>query len=332
MPLNKNASFRYRVIDQCLGRKYKRHTLEELVTEVSNALREQFGLMQGVSKRTIQADIQIMRSLPPRGFGAEIICEHGHYFYADTSYSILNAPLNTTDINALKEIGLLLGQFTFLPHFERLKQMLQKLKGHTERQLYERELISLEMKQYVAGMEYQPLIFDALLDGRQLQIVYKPFREMPIAMLVHPFLLKEYNNRWYLLCQSDHREGLSVLALDRMQEVKQLEYKAVDCPVDTATYYNNVIGVTITAHEQIEEVVFSITDERLPYLETKPLHQTQKVETDGDKHIVRLQVIINNELKSNLLSLSPDIKVLNPPSLVEDIKGMIGKAIEQYET
>lgn len=330
MPLNKNASFRYRVIDQCLGQKYKRHTLEDLISEVSHELREQFGLTQGVSKRTIQSDLQIMRSLPPRGFGAEIICEAGEYFYLDPSYSILNAPLNKIDINALNEISILLGQFKMLPHFELLNQMLVKLKGFSERQTYERDMISLEINQPVTGMEFLPFVFEAVINRIQLKIIYKPFKEEVMSLIVHPFLLKEYNNRWYLLSQTDHREGLSLLALDRMLEIQQIEGQAMVCPIDTNTYYNKVVGVTIPEHATIEEVHFSISEDRLPYLQTKPVHSTQQIEMLEEKVVVKLQVIINKELKAELLSLSPDIKVLQPQHLVSEMQELFQQSLAQY--
>lgn len=331
MPLNKNASFRYRVIDLCLGRKYKRHTLEELISEVSRELMEQFGYKKGVSKRTIQSDIQIMRSQPPRGFGAEIVCEHGEYFYLDPSYSIMNAPLNHTDINALNEIGLLLSQFKTLPHYDRLNQMLSKLKGFSDRQYFQRDVITLDINPAVAGTEFLPLIFASLLTGIQLKIIYKPFKEEAFSITVHPFLLKEYNNRWYLLCQSDHRDGLSLLALDRMQEVQQLEDQAMDCPVDCATYYDHVIGVSITEGATIEKVEFSISADRLPYLQTKPLHQTQQIDMLENNAVVKLQVIINNELKSALLGLGPDVKVLHPQHLAIEMQELLQQSLALYK-
>lgn len=330
MPLNKNASFRYRVIDHCLGKRFTRHTINDLVREVSEALFEQFGVRNGVSKRTIQSDIQIMRSQPPRGFGAEIVCESGEYYYSIPGYSILNAPLNTTDINLLKEISLLLSEFKYLPHFERLNEMLGKLKGYTARQLFEKNIISLEIKQFVAGTEYLPLIFDALLQKKQLRIDYKPFTEAMITVVVHPYLLKEYNNRWYLLCDASHREGLSVLALDRIKGIQHLEIAANVCPIDISTYYNNVIGVSIPENAQMKQVKFSINNDRLPYIETKPLHTSQKIELIGDRFFVSLQIIINKELKATLLSLCPDIVVLHPPELVREIKAMLKKSLTKH--
>ncbi|HPI85009.1 MAG TPA: hypothetical protein PLR01_01440, partial [Bacteroidales bacterium] len=72
MPQNKNASFRYRVINSCLRNQFRQWTLDDLIAEVSVQMHEQFGVAGGISKRTIQADLNIMRSDPPRGFAAPI--------------------------------------------------------------------------------------------------------------------------------------------------------------------------------------------------------------------------------------------------------------------
>lgn len=62
MPVNKNALIRYKTIDRCLRNKYRRWTLDDLVEACSDALYEMEGITMGVSARTVQAYIQVMRS------------------------------------------------------------------------------------------------------------------------------------------------------------------------------------------------------------------------------------------------------------------------------
>ena len=62
MPVNKNALIRYKTIDYCLRNPYRRWTVEDLVDACSDALYEFEGIRRGVSLRTVQGDIQIMRS------------------------------------------------------------------------------------------------------------------------------------------------------------------------------------------------------------------------------------------------------------------------------
>ena len=94
MPVNKNALLRYKTIDNCLRNKYRRWTLEDLVDACSDALYEMEGICKGVSVRTIQADIQMMRS-DKLGFNAPIeVYEHKYYRYADDNYSITQMPIS----------------------------------------------------------------------------------------------------------------------------------------------------------------------------------------------------------------------------------------------
>lgn len=95
MPANKNALIRYKTIDRCLRNKYRRWTLDDLVEACSDALYEMEGITRGVSVRTVQADIQIMRS-DKLGYEAPIeVYDNKFYRYADEDYSITNSSLST---------------------------------------------------------------------------------------------------------------------------------------------------------------------------------------------------------------------------------------------
>ena len=88
MPVNRNALIRYKTIDNCLRNPYRRWTLEDLVDACSDALYEYEGIDKGISKRTVQMDIQMMRS-EKLGYNAPIIVyENKYYKYEDPEYSI----------------------------------------------------------------------------------------------------------------------------------------------------------------------------------------------------------------------------------------------------
>ena len=92
MPVNKNALIRYKTIDKCLRNRYRRWTIEDLVDACSDALYDMEGIDKGVSLRTVQGDIQIMRS-DKLGYNAPIeVYENKFYRYADPEYSI-NTPI-----------------------------------------------------------------------------------------------------------------------------------------------------------------------------------------------------------------------------------------------
>lgn len=95
MPANKNALIRYKTIDRCLKNKYRRWTLEDLVEACSDALYEMEGIRRGVSIRTVQADIQIMRS-DKLGYEAPIEVYDGKFYRnAEEGYSISNSRLDS---------------------------------------------------------------------------------------------------------------------------------------------------------------------------------------------------------------------------------------------
>ena len=108
MPVNKNALLRYKIIDRSLRNRYRRWTIEDLVDVVSDALYDMEGIQKGVSLRTIQADIQMMRS-DKLGYNAPIeVYDQKFYRYADPNYSITELPLTNEDVRLIdKAVDLL---------------------------------------------------------------------------------------------------------------------------------------------------------------------------------------------------------------------------------
>ena len=109
MPANKNALIRYKTIDRCLRNRYKRWTLDDLVDACCDALLDMEGIQKGVCARTVQMDIQIMRS-DKLGYNAPIVVyDKIYYTYADPDYSITEMPLSMDDCKLIKEAITLLG-------------------------------------------------------------------------------------------------------------------------------------------------------------------------------------------------------------------------------
>ena len=109
MPANKNALIRYKTIDRCLRNRYRRWTIDDLVDACCDALLDMEGIQKGVCARTVQMDIQIMRS-DKLGYNAPIVVyDKIYYTYADPDYSITEMPLSMDDCKLIKEAITLLG-------------------------------------------------------------------------------------------------------------------------------------------------------------------------------------------------------------------------------
>lgn len=110
MPANKNALIRYRTIDNCLRNRYRRWTLDDLVQACCDALYDMEGIKKGVCARTVQMDMQIMRS-DKLGYNAPIeVYDKIYYRYADPDYSISDMPLSQEDCKLLKKAITLLSE------------------------------------------------------------------------------------------------------------------------------------------------------------------------------------------------------------------------------
>ena len=127
MPANKNALIRYKTIDRCLRNRYRRWTLDDLVDACCDALLDMEGITKGVCARTVQMDIQIMRS-DKLGYNAPIVVyDKIYYTYADPDYSVTEMPLSMDDCKLIKEAITLLDNKDNLDA-ARAKMVLAKLK------------------------------------------------------------------------------------------------------------------------------------------------------------------------------------------------------------
>ena len=111
MSSNKNALIRYKTIDNCLRNRTKLWTLEDLIDACSDALYEYEGKYDLVSKRTVQLDIQNMRS-EKLGYNAPIeVFQKKFYRYSEPDFSIKNIPVNENDIKVMNDAVQILKQF-----------------------------------------------------------------------------------------------------------------------------------------------------------------------------------------------------------------------------
>lgn len=133
MPVNKNALIRYKTIDRCLRNKYRRWTLDDLVEACSDALYEMEGITRGVSVRTVQADIQVMRS-DKLGYEAPIEVYEGKFYKysSDEEYSISNSPLDSNMCDLISDAIDKLREFETVIPVHELGEVLSKVKHKLE--------------------------------------------------------------------------------------------------------------------------------------------------------------------------------------------------------
>ncbi|PKK37370.1 WYL domain-containing protein [Siphonobacter sp. SORGH_AS_0500] len=337
MPLNRNALIRYRTIDQCLQNRYRKWTLDNLMDACSEALYEFQGIEKGVSRRTVQADLEMMRS-SKLGYEAPIIVvDRKYYTYADKNFSITNIPLNAQDMQVLSEVAGLLQQFKGFHHFVDLREMVSKLedKIYTQ-QTSSSPVVDFEKNDHLVGLNYIETIRKAIVNKTTLCMTYQSFRaRQPATFCFSAFLLKEYRNRWFVLGQSHQKQKpILTLALDRIQnleEDKKETYRENDS-LDLKTFYSDVVGVTKTPGQKSCEVVFWVDPTNAPYVITKPIHASQElISRDKTGSIFRIKVVLNFELERELLGFGGKLKVIRPRLLRSRMIKCVQSALANYE-
>jgi predicted DNA-binding transcriptional regulator YafY len=172
-------------------------------------------------------------------------------------------------------------------------------------------------------------IYNAIIYKQVLSITYQSFKvNEKQNFTIHPYFLKQYNNRWFVFGLNEASDRLINLALDRIVKLKELKKKYKEnSTVDFNEYFEDVIGVSVNLNIKPQQILLSVKNERLPYIETKPLHGSQKIKDREKTHTkVSIEVIPNNELESLLLYFGDDLQVLEPLDLrlriSEKIKNM----------
>lgn len=337
MALNKLALLRYKIIDECLQNHYKQWTLEDLIEKVSTMLYEYEGIHSGVSKRTIQLDIQNMRS-DKLGYNAPIIViDRKYYQYEDKNFSIKNSKISVQDIDKLREIVKVLDQFKGFNYFEDIHEMVSKIEDkiarHEESDNY---FIDFEKNEQLKGLEWLKPLLDAVKNSEVLAIEYRSFKARKSSIItVSPYLLKEYRNRWFLLVKNHKGKDVNLMALDRIMSVEKMPNIEFLKPENfvVAHFFDDVIGVTKTLGQEPIEIRLWVDRATAPYVLTKPLHTSQKIISRDHNGIeISIQVVHNFELEREILGFGNSIQVLSPKLLIKRIQKKLNAALTLYTT
>ena len=321
MPYNKNANFRYRILDRCFQQRGKRWLGKDLVEEVSRCLSEEHDIKNGVSLRSIEGDIKAMRQIgaPIKGGSAG----NPGYCYEDPKYSLYHSTLSDEDWLAIRKAMLLLRQFKGLPHYPELEKTLRKVEGGLRLLGKEGwESVQFEWNELAQGRQWLERLYDAIEKRRSIKMEYQPFTESePNQYTVHPYLLKEYRNRWFLFGHAVEPDAIYSFALDRICSVQTAEdtvfkYNPTFHPQE---WFRDIIGVTRYRDRPVTEIVFRTTARLGPYLDTKPLHPSQRLlEKSETGWRFSLSLIPNYELCSELMRFGKALHVETPPDLLRE--------------
>ena len=331
---NKNALTRYRLIDNRMTMRHKLPpTLEEIVDYVS----QKMGMP--ISVASIQKDIYAMRYDSSLGFNAPIEYDRKNrrYVYSDASYSISNIPVSDEDLQGLEIAIGILEQFKEIPAIKLFEDAINKI-ASSVRQSRERvtgsSILVLDRPKRYQGIEYMSDIVEAIHAKNVLRINYQPFtKNEPKKHTVHPYFIKEYNGRMYLIGKDIHPTKESkflTFSFDRMHDVIRMNQTFSEEEVDKENYFRAAIGISLP-NSKPEKIMLKFNPAQRYYLLSQPIHHSQKIVKDTEKEFsISLELVINYELRSLLLSFGDSVKIMKPQRLAEEMKATISRMLAQY--
>jgi predicted DNA-binding transcriptional regulator YafY len=182
------------------------------------------------------------------------------------------------------------------------------------------------------GSNFLQVIIDGIRKKKVLEIYYQPFYEdKPYFIRVHPYLLKEYRYRWYLIGLNETKKELRTYGLDRIWDIKETDVPYIGRTFNAKEYFKNTVGIISPAGDP-PRIRIEVLKPQAQYLITQPIHPSQSIESEDDKCIVfNYRVHPTYEFKALLLGLGCDLKVLEPVNLKEEIIRELRTALEGYQ-
>ncbi len=327
----KNGAFRESIIDRCL-RSRRGYSTQEIFDKVNDALRLR-GEMPITALNTIRNDIVSIQSRWHTLVEEIRIGREKRYRYEDPDFSIFNSPLNDVEIEQLMQSVSLLRRFEGMPGFEWVEEMSARLQTTVNAE--SKPVISFDSNKQLKGMQYFTPLFKCITEKEAIAIKYRPYKNaMLIEDVVHPYYLREYNQRWFLFALNSFG-NIANFALDRIESIGKATAKYIpNTTIDFEHYFDSVIGVSVKTDVDPETVTIWVSPEQLPYTLSKPLHKSQTLveKLEDGSALISIDVVTDTfELEQLLLSFGERIKILSPASLRGKIRARIKKNLQQYE-
>ena len=333
MPLNKEAYLRYTIIDRCLNDQQRPYpSMEELVQACCDELGKRF------SVSTIQKDIQDMKEDAVLGFHAPIRYSRRYkgYYYEQPGFSIRRLALQPQDVQALRNALDFLQAYSFSPSLGNgFRHAITKALAATQEAVPEKgrrhSVLRADYAPNQKGLEHLDFFLNAAHDETPVSFVHYSYNYRRFkAVVVHPYLIREFGNNWYLVGHSERHGQLRTFGFDRIYDPRPLQRAFIAPDEDELDQYlRHVYGVYPLEGHTLEEIRFLASPILSDYLHAHPIHASmQRVEESADGFgIFTLQLIPSLELINWFLSQAPQVRVLQPTWLREELNDLHRKAI-----
>jgi predicted DNA-binding transcriptional regulator YafY len=185
-----------------------------------------------------------------------------------------------------------------------------------------------------SSSKWLSVIVNAMRDGKALEMTYQSFkRTEPTTFETHPYCLKVFRQRWYMLARTIGKEELRIYSLDRIIDIKVLD-KTLELPAgfDAADFFSDYFGIIIGHDVKPSIMEIKATAEQAKYLESLPLHPSQEaIEVTPDYSVFRYRLVPTFDLKQEILSRGATVEILSPEWFRKEIIAELKNTLTNYD-
>ena len=336
MPTNKNAQLRYQILDRCFSDFHRKYEINDLLEKVNDALMDLYGTE--VSIRQIRDDIKYMRDRVTYNAPIKAYQYDGkkcYYRYEDDNFSIFNNELTMEEVTKLRSTIEILNRYRGIPANAWLEEVISSLEYRFGVKANCENIVSFDQNERLKGLEFLSELIDSAINHQPLRILYRTYSGKEIESIVHPYHIKQYNNRWFLLGleeNEEHGNYITNKALDRIINFSRPTNVSFiyNSKIDFGSYFKDIVGVSIPSDQPNPiEIILKFEHNRYPYIISKPIHHSQEI-LNNEEHTIKITLRPNNELKTKIFSFGSDVEVISPQWLREEFAQKISECMKKY--
>lgn len=339
---------RYALIDQMLSNRHRPFSIQDITEELSKRL-PQYGV-EPVTKRCVEKDIKYLMYDSP--FDIEI---EEYYVddvdrndkplrrrcirYTDPTFSIFKQKLSEEEEGILTSAIETLSNFEGLDNFELLGHLKEKFGLETDHP------IVIVSKNLLSNADLISRLIPLIRMNCSITLSYHTFKDANIKeVIVTPHLIKEYNNRWFLVASSCETKKILVFPLDRIDDMRENRIAPIiEFPDSMEERFEDIVGVSFNDEAIVQQIIFWVSDHSKDYVRTKPIHGSQTylrgIKEEQWKKLFphlrgggffKIECKENYELLRELTSFGPELVVLQPNTLRNKIYQNLSAMVLEY--
>lgn len=184
-----------------------------------------------------------------------------------------------------------------------------------------------------SGIEYLSAIIEAMKSNNVVRMTYQSYwREDSHTFEVHPYCVKLFKQRWYMVAFNPYYDRLMIYSLDRILDMEKQKTKFnMPDEFSPTDYFSDYYGVTANTNTKVEKVKIKVSAGQANYLRSLRLHPTQEeVDRNDEYSTFTYRLCPEFDFVIELLSKGEDVEVLEPTWLRKEIAGKVSRLHAKY--